>query len=467
MRKTLSARVFPGVPEVFAIRRPTSAFRRLDLPTLERPTNATSGSGGSSSTSARGNEPMKEGRSMLRPYLSFFFLARTLSNQQRRAAGRDAFGGDRHLAHVIAARQLEHDLGHHLFENGAQPSRAGAALHGLRRDRLEGILLERQADVLEVEQLLILLGERVLGLGEDPDQRVFIESVERYGDRQTADELGYEPVAQQVVRLDVHEWVFLQLLGDAFGDFLFCEADLPAAGARFDDLLEPVERAATDEEDVLGVDLDVFLLRVLAAALRRNAGDRAFQNLEQRLLHAFTRDVPGDARVLGLARDLVDFVDVDDAALCLGDVEVGRLQQPYQDVLDILADVAGFGEGGGVRNGERHVEDARQRLGQQRLADAGRADQEDVALVELDLVIAARVGVDAFVVIVDVDGEGLLGAVLPDHILVQHILDFGGRGDLRDGFGDFALFVLRQNLIAERDALVANVDRRPGDEFPD
>src|SRR5256885_13273528 len=117
MRKTLSARVFPGVPEVLAMRCPTSAFRRVDLPTFDGPTNATSGRGGSSSTSARGNEPMKEGRSMLRPYLRFFFLAGTLSNQQRRAAGRDAFGGDRDLTHVIAARQLEHDLGHHLFEN--------------------------------------------------------------------------------------------------------------------------------------------------------------------------------------------------------------------------------------------------------------------------------------------------------------------------------------------------------------
>src|SRR6266536_1576652 len=169
MRKTLSARVFPGVPDVLAMRRPTSAFSRVDLPTLDRPTNATSGSGGSSSTSARGNEPMKEGRSMLRPYLRFFFLARTLSNQQRRAAGRDAFGGDRDLTHVIAARQLEHDVGHHLFENRAEPSGARAALHRLRRDRLQRVLLEREPHVLEVEQFLVLLGERVLRLGEDLD----------------------------------------------------------------------------------------------------------------------------------------------------------------------------------------------------------------------------------------------------------------------------------------------------------
>ena len=54
---TFSNRVFPGVAEVFARRCPTSALSSDDFPTLERPMNATSGSGGSRATSARGNEP--------------------------------------------------------------------------------------------------------------------------------------------------------------------------------------------------------------------------------------------------------------------------------------------------------------------------------------------------------------------------------------------------------------------------
>jgi hypothetical protein len=44
--------------------------------------------------------------------------------------------------------------------------------------------------------------------------------------------------------------------------------------------------------------------------------------------------------VLGLAADLVDLVDVDDAALGLGDVVVGGLEQLEQDVLDVLAHIA-------------------------------------------------------------------------------------------------------------------------------
>ena len=107
-------------------------------------------------------------------------------------------------------------------------------------------------------------------------------------------------------------------------------------------------------------------------------------SLQQRLLHALARHVARDRGVVGLARDLVDLVDVDDAALRLLDVVVALLQQLLDDVLDVLADVAGLGQRGGVGDGERHIQQARQRLGQQRLARAGRPDQQDVALGQLD-----------------------------------------------------------------------------------
>jgi hypothetical protein len=92
---------------------------------------------------------------------------------------------------------------------------------------------------------------------------------------------------------------------------------------------------------------------VLAPALGRHRGGGALEDLEQRLLHALARDVAGDRRVLALAGDLVDLVDVDDPGLGLLDVVVGGLDQLEQDVLDVLADVAGLGEGGGVGDGER------------------------------------------------------------------------------------------------------------------
>ena len=110
----------------------------------------------------------------------------------------------------------------------------------------------------------------------------------------------------------------------------------------------------------------------------------------KRLLHAFAGDIARDGDVLGLAGDLVDLVDVNDAALGALHVVIGVLQQAQDDVLDVLAHVAGLGQRGGVGDGERHVQDLRQRAGQQGLARAGRADHQDVALLDLD--VGVRVG---------------------------------------------------------------------------
>ena len=78
--------------------------------------------------------------------------------------------------------------------------------------------------------------------------------------------------------------------------------------------------------------------------------------------------------IVGFAGNLVDLVDIDDAALRALDVVVGGLQQLEDDVLDVLADIAGFGQRRRIRQGERHIEDARQRLRQKSLAGASRAD---------------------------------------------------------------------------------------------
>src|SRR2546422_7311846 len=92
---------------------------------------------------------------------------------------------------------------------------------------------------------------------------------------------------------------------------LRAEAHAGPPHARLDDLLEADEGAAAEEEDVRGVDLDELLVRVLPPALGRHVGHRALEDLEQGLLDALARDVPCDRGVLGLARDLVDLVDID------------------------------------------------------------------------------------------------------------------------------------------------------------
>ena len=245
------------------------------------------------------------------------------------------------------------------------------------------------------------------------------------------------------------------------------EAERLLADAPLDGLVEADEGAAADEEDVAGVDLEELLVRMLAAALGRHVGDRALENLQQRLLHAFTRDVAGDRRVLVLAADLVDFVDVDDPLLALLDVAAGGLQQLEDDVLDVLADVAGLGQGRRVDDREGDGEELGEGLGEQRLAGAGRADEQDVALGQLDVVAAARLllDLDALVVVIDGDGQLLLGPLLADDVLIQELLDFLGRRQGRAAAAVLEAVVVRNDVVADLDALVADEDGRPGDEL--
>ena len=109
-------------------------------------------------------------------------------------------------------------------------------------------------------------------------------------------------------------------------------------------------------------------MRMLAAALRRNVRDRALKHLEQRLLNALARNVAGDGGIFALAGNLVDLIDIDDAVLGQLDVEIRRLNQTEQDVLDVLADVARLGERRRVRDGERDLKRLGERLREQRLA---------------------------------------------------------------------------------------------------
>ena len=294
---------------------------------------------------------------------------------------------------VGAARQVVHHLEQHLLEDRPQAACAGPALERLFGDGFERVVGEHEVDVVELEELLVLLEQRVLRLDEDAHERVLVEVVHRADDRQPADELGDEPELQQVFGQDAGEQpadVLLVGLAD-----VGAEANAAVADPAVDDLVDAGERATADEQDVRRVDLDELLVRVLASTLRRHRGGRPLEDLQQRLLHTLARHVTRDRRVLGLARDLVDLVDVDDPGLGLLHVVVGSLDQLQQDVLDVFADVPSLGERGRVRDGERHLEKPRERLGEQRLAATGRADQQDVRLLELDVGVAVRAGLHA------------------------------------------------------------------------
>src|SRR4249920_865786 len=203
---------------------------------------------------------------------------------------------------------------------------------------------------------------------------------------------------------------------------------------------------------------------MLAPALRRHRRDGAFDDLEQRLLYAFARDVTGDRGVVGFAADLVDLVDIDDPALGALDIVIGRLQQLEDDVLDILADIPGFGERCRIRNGEGHIEDARERLRQQRLARAGRPDQQDVRLRELDVIVLGLM-FEPLVVIVNGDRKHLFGMILTDHIVIENLAYFLRGGNAVVRLHQRGCVLLADDVHAQFDALVADEYGRSGNEL--
>ena len=193
---------------------------------------------------------------------------------------------------------------------------------------------------------------------------------------------------------------------------------------------------------------------MLAAAGGRNACHRALKDLKQRLLNALARNIAGDGEVLGLAGDLVDLVHVDNADLRALNIAIGGIDELEQDVLHVLAHVTGLGERGGVGDGKRHLEDARKRLGEQRLTGAGGTEQQNVGLGELHLVhiiVELRVQAvvkgrkrsaaldDAAVMIVHGNRHGALGVLLAHDIGRKLVIDLMRRRHVRNDLASVVL----------------------------
>ena len=311
---------------------------------------------------------------------------------------------------------------------------------------MQRVGLEHELHALEGEHAAILLDHGVLGFGEDAHKIVLGKGLGLRDDRRTANELGDHAEVVEILGQNLLEQDVL-VLGRGAGD-LGVEADALVANAIGDDLVQAHERAAADEQDVGGVDLQELLLRVLAPASGRNTGDGALEDLEQSLLHTLAGDIARDGEVLGLAGDLVDLIHVDDTDLRAVDIAVCRGDELEQDVLNVLAHITGLGEGRGVGDGERDLEYAGQRLREQRLAGARGPEQQDVALGKLDILVdgMGAQGIldgiahqNATIMVVHSHGHGALGVLLAHDILGQRVVDLvrgGHAGD--DALGGLA-----------------------------
>jgi hypothetical protein len=98
---------------------------------------------------------------------------------------------------------------------------------------------------------------------------------------------------------------------------------------------------------------------------------------------------------------------------------------------------------------------------QQRLARAGGPDEQDVRLGQFHFVVAHAVHLDALVVVVDGDGEFLLGRILADDKVVEEALHFLGLGQVAGGGGGVGLAaVVLEDRVADSHAFIADVGAR-------
>ena len=237
----------------------------------------------------------------LRPDGDVDFLSAPGEKQRAGLVG-DRIGVDDTLLHVAPAGDLVHDFHERLFEDGAEAARAGLVFESGLSDGAEGVVGEDELDAVHLEVALVLLDEGVLRLGENADQCWFVEGLEADNHRQAADELGDEAKFEQVIVGDMRHELILAPGATEATRGLEAKADVVAGEALLDVIFETFEGAATDEEDVRGVDLQEVLVGVLPTALWRDVGDAALDDLEEGLLDAFAGDIARDARVVALGQ---------------------------------------------------------------------------------------------------------------------------------------------------------------------
>ena len=118
---------------------------------------------------------------------------------------------------------------------------------------------------------------------KNPGEIINAQGIQRRDHRQPPDDLRDQAELFEVFWLDLPQQPISRHLA-VFGHLTEPEPTPPETIG--DDLFQPHERPAADEQDVGRVEGDARLLRMLIAARRRHRGDRAFEKLEQAVLDA-------------------------------------------------------------------------------------------------------------------------------------------------------------------------------------
>ena len=130
-----------------------------------------------------------------------FFFLRLGMHQQGRCTVVHGFFVDHDFLDIIHAGQLEHGVQQDAFHDRTQTPRAGFALDRAFGDGGQSIRREGQLGAFDVEQALVLLDQSVLRLGQNGDQRGFVEICQGGDHRQTANKFRDQTEFQQIFRL--------------------------------------------------------------------------------------------------------------------------------------------------------------------------------------------------------------------------------------------------------------------------
>ena len=286
-------------------------------------------------------------------------------------------------------------------------------------DGFERGFLESQLHPFHGKQLLILPDDGILRFFQNPHKLSFGECLHLCQHGNTPDKLRNQAETDQVFRLNFREQPLAFRTGLPFG---IDKADRLCAQTTFDFIIQTYERSPANEEDIGSVQPDVFCLRMLTASLFGHVGNGAFNNLQQRLLHPFSADITRDGGVFCLAGNLIDFVDIDNAALGLTDIHPAVLQEVEQNVFNVFTHVSGLGNRGGIGNCKGNIEQLCQRFGEKGLAASGRPNQQHITLFNLNIgkgVVLNGPLLQSFVVIMHGHRKCLFHALLTDDILIE------------------------------------------------
>ena len=91
--------------------------------------------------------------------------------------------------------------------------------------------------------------------------------------------------------------------------------------------LYTIEGTGTDEEYLLGIDLNHLLVRMLAPTLRGYIHYRPFKELKQPLLYSLSADISSDGGVIPLTSDLIDLINENNPPLSSSYIVVCHLKQ--------------------------------------------------------------------------------------------------------------------------------------------